>query len=527
MHARHESREPLPGSTPRPYRGPDRRGVARFVVPAALPSAILVLVAAGWLLLDPRGRVSVSPATLKEIGAVASTLSFMAGIACLLRWRLDGIARGWWCGWALLVIGTGQLVLQPSSGTDTIGIELATVVLGMILITRAIFGPEVDATIRVTSTLSIVAIGVSLAMVPIFYVGQSPARARIALGIVGAGWIVIAALAAIGQRRGRHDIEAGWIIPLAVAFGLAELVPLGIGHASPGALADRWFELSATGLACVGALGGLVRAAVHHRTRALREQVERERENANHQRVEESFADRLHEMRSTVVAIEGGVATWAPTVPVAERAADSDAENETAESTLRAALIAEIRRLRTLVNESPVAVGVEAFDVETALMPTIELHRATGQIITFRTEGSTRALGRPGEIAQVLEGLLANAMKYAPGSAVAVIARHELDEIAIRVEDTGSGIDPEHWDHVFERGFRVDPSAAPGDGLGLAVARKLVRSQDGDLWVEECLTGGTAFVMSIPAAPALRIVPGEAEAITVKPPETFPMREAR
>ena len=189
---------------------------------------------------------------------------------------------------------------------------------------------------------------------------------------------------------------------------------------------------------------------------------------------------------------------------------------------------AEIRRLRTLVNESPVAIGVEAFDVETALTPTIELHRATGQLITFRAEGSTRALGRPTEIAQVLEGLLANAMKYAPGSAVAVTARHELDEIAIRVEDAGAGIDPQHWDHIFERGFRVDPSApAPGDGLGLSVARKLVRSQDGDLWVEEGPTGGAAFVMSIPAAPALRIVPGDAEAIIVKSPEPVPMREAR
>lgn len=518
MHARHDSRESTPVTAPRPYRGPDRRGVARFVVPATLPTAILVLIAAAWLLAGPGLRVSVSAAALKEVGAVAATLSFMAGVACLLRWRLDGIARGWWCGWALLVIGAGQLVLQPLSGTDTIGAEMATVVLGMILIARATFGPEVDATIRVTTTLTIVAFGVTVALVPVFIVGDSPSRARTALGIIGGAWIALAALAAFRQRSGRHDIEAGWIIPLAVALGLAELVPLGLDHAATGALADRWFELCATGLACVGALGGLVRAAVHHRTRALREQVERERETANHQRVEESFADRLHEMRSTVVAIEGGVATWAP----------SDAEIETPESTLRAALIAEIRRLRTLVNESPAAAGVEAFDVETALTPTIDLHRATGEVVTFRAEGATRALGRPGEIAQVIEGLLANAAKYAPGASVAVTARHELDEIAIRVEDDGAGIDPEHWDHVFERGFRIDPAAATnGDGIGLAVARRLVRSQDGDLWVEESANGGAAFVLSIPAAPALRVVPVRAETISVDTSDIVAVREAR
>ena len=508
----------MSATAPRPYRGPDRRGVARFVVPAALPTAILVLVAAGLLLAGPGLRVSVSPTALREFGAIAATLSFMAGVACLLRWRLDGIARGWWCGWALLIIGAGQLVLQPLSGADTIGAEMATVVLGMILITRATFGPEVDATIRVTTTLTIVAVGVTVALVPMFVVGDSPGRARVALGIVGGAWMCLAALCAFRQLSGRQDIEAGWIIPLAVALGLAELVPLGLDHAATGALADRVFELSATGLACVGALGGLVRAAVHHRTRALREQVERERETANHQRVEESFADRLHEMRSTVVAIEGGVATWAP----------SDAEIETPESTLRAALIAEIRRLRTLVNESPAAAGVEAFDVETALIPTIDLHRASGQIVTFRAEGATRALGRPGEIAQVIEGLLANAAKYAPGASVAVIARHQLDEIAIRVEDDGAGIDPEHWDHVFERGFRIDPAAATnGDGIGLAVARRLVRSQDGDLWLEEGANGGAAFVLSIPAAPALRVVPVRADTVPVNTSDVVAVREAR
>ena len=87
-------------------------------------------------------------------------------------------------------------------------------------------------------------------------------------------------------------------------------------------------------------------------------------------------------------------------------------------------------------------------------------------------------------MAQVLHGLLANAAKYAPGSPVRVSLAHALDEIAIRVEDDGPGIDPEYWDLVFDRGFRLDPNGLPGSGIGLAVARRMVRSQDGDLWVE-------------------------------------------
>ena len=497
----------------RPYRGPDRRGVARFVVRPALPTALLILLATVWVVVLPSTTIAVSPRTLTELGAIGATLAFMAGIACLLRWRLDGIARGWWCGWGLLVIGLGQLVLQPVTGASAQGAEIATLALGTVLFARAIFGPEVDATIRTSSTLAVMAIGVAVAIIPAFTVGRSESRAEIALAVVGSAWVLLAVIAAVLRLRGHHDSEAGWIIPVALALGLAEIVPLGLDHTATGHLADRWFELNATMLAGVGALGGLVRAAVHHRTRALREHIDHERELANRQRIEENFADRLHEMRSTVVALEGGVATLSP------------GEAEAPQSSLRAALIGEIRRLRTLVNESPAAAGVEAFDVETALAPTIELGRANGQSVSLQTRGSAPALGRPAEIAQVVHGLLANAGKYAAGAPVHVTVRHELDEIAIRVEDEGPGIDPQHWDRIFERGFRVDPTTpGPGGGLGLAVARRLLRDQDGDLWAEAGITGGAAFVLSIPAAPALRVVPHRAEAIPVS---AFPIQEAR
>ena len=510
-----ETRTRPPAPAARPYRGPDRRGVARFVVPVAWPTTVLVLLGALAVILAPEQRVRIGPTALEELGAIAATLAFMAGVACLLRWRLDGIARGWWCGWALLVLGAGQLAIQPLRGGTTVSVDLATTLVAMVLITRAIVGHEVDTSIRTRGTLTVLATGITIALIPVIVVGNSTSRIRIATGIVGSAWIVIAIAAAGLQRRGRRDAEAGWIVPVAVALGLAELIPLAIRFTATGALVDRWFELCATSLACVGALGGLVRAAVHHRTRALREQVERERENANHQRVEESFADRLHELRSTVVAIEGGVATWTPN------------ETETPESTLRAALIAEIRRLRTLVNEAPAAAGVEVFDVSTALLPTIALHRAAGETITFDSQGMTAALGRPDEIAQVVEGLLANAAKYAPAAPVRIVTRNELDEVSIRVEDDGPGIDPEHWDRIFERGFRVDPSALHGSGLGLAVARNLVRSQDGDLWVEESAAGGAAFVLSIPAAPALRVVASRAEGVAVNFSTALPIREAR
>jgi signal transduction histidine kinase len=493
---------PTPGH---PYRGPDRRGVARFVIPARPPTIALTVAAVAWILVAPHVSVHLSDTALVELDAVASTLALIGGAGCILRWRLDGVARGWWCGWALLAIGTGQLVLEPVRGPGAIGVELAMFVIGTVLFGCAIFGPEVDATIRPLTTIGVVAAGVAVSVIPALAVGGSEARAQTAFAVIGVTWLLVALGAAIQSRRGYHDVEAGWIIPVAVALGLAELVPTAVAGASNGLIADRWFELAAMAMAAVGAIGGLVRAAVHHRTRALRERIEYEREVANRRRVEESFADRLHEMRSTVVAIEGGVATLR---------AD---EEPASESTLRAALIAEIRRLRTLVNEAPSAAGVEAFDVALTIAPTIELQRANGQDIDFGGDGGRTALGRPSEVAQVLHGLLSNAAKYAPGSPVRVTLAHALDEIAIRVSDDGPGIDPEYWDQVFERGFRLDPDGRPGSGIGLAVARRMIRSQDGDLWVESSPSGGATFVLSIPAAPPLRIVPGHAEGMEERP----------
>lgn len=504
--------DPTPVAPPRPYRGPDRRGVARFIVPARIPTAILLVLAAVWIIGAPRVRIDTSPTTIVELGAVAATLALLGGIACLLRWRLDGIARGWWCGWALLVIGVGQLALEPVRSPNPMAIELATYIVAIVLFTRAVVGPEVDTGIRFTGTLSILCAGVVLALGPAVVVGRTSDSAGTALAILGCLWLLVAIAAALRTRSGHHDPEAGWIVPVAVAFGLAEIVPVFLQAGQGGRLADRSFELCATSLACVGALGGLVRAAVHHRTRALREHIDHERELANRRRVEESFADRLHELRSTVVAIEGGVATWGP-------------ESGTgADSTLRAALIAEIRRLRALVNESESAVAVEAFDVEATIASTIAVQRANGQLVTFLSEGAGSALGRPTECAQVVHGLLVNAAKYAPGTPVHIRVIHAPDEIEIRVEDEGPGIDPAYWDQVFERGVRLEDTNADGSGLGLAVARRIIRSQDGDLWVTEGRFGGAAFVISIPAAPALRVVTARADNPRVM---TMPIQEAR
>jgi signal transduction histidine kinase len=99
-------------------------------------------------------------------------------------------------------------------------------------------------------------------------------------------------------------------------------------------------------------------------------------------------------------------------------------------------------------------------------------------------------------IMQVLGNLLGNAIKFTPpGGRVALHARERDGAIRFEVEDTGSGIRPEHLPHVFERFRSFD---ARGTGLGLFIARSLVVAHGSELHVRSTLGFGSAFWFELP-----------------------------
>jgi signal transduction histidine kinase len=73
--------------------------------------------------------------------------------------------------------------------------------------------------------------------------------------------------------------------------------------------------------------------------------------------------------------------------------------------------------------------------------------------------------------------------------------------VDVSVRDTGEGIRAEDLPHVFERFYRGEKSrnrGTGGAGLGLAIARGIVRAHGGDIWVESEAGKGTQFTFSIP-----------------------------
>ena len=113
---------------------------------------------------------------------------------------------------------------------------------------------------------------------------------------------------------------------------------------------------------------------------------------------------------------------------------------------------------------------------------------------------------RPAEFKQVLVNLLLNAraalLEKGRGGAVAIDARREGDQVALRVADTGTGVDPANLDRIFEPFFTTkngENGTQVGTGLGLALCQEIVTSLGGEIRVESQLGHGTTFHILLPS----------------------------
>jgi two-component system sensor histidine kinase KdpD len=104
------------------------------------------------------------------------------------------------------------------------------------------------------------------------------------------------------------------------------------------------------------------------------------------------------------------------------------------------------------------------------------------------------------EIAQVLINLIENAVNYTPaGTPIVVAAKRIPGAIDVSVHDGGPGISPQHQARLFDTFYRAPSgSAAPGTGIGLAIAKGLVEAHGGKIRVESAPGAGTTFRFTLP-----------------------------
>ena len=226
------------------------------------------------------------------------------------------------------------------------------------------------------------------------------------------------------------------------------------------------------------------------------------------ERLRSFVADVSHELRSPLTSIRG----------FAQAMLDGTVRDD--ESRSRAAQIIEdeskrmIRLVDELLELSRIEFGQvqmvgEPVDIEELLGHCREMFkiRASDRGVTLKLdiEQVPPIIGDIDRLEQVISNLLDNALKHTPaGGEVSILARQAAGFVEIAVADTGTGIPLEELPHVFERFYRADSQAMKsGIGLGLAIAREIVRAHGGDIEARSAPGRGAEFIVRLPTHPAL------------------------
>ena len=179
------------------------------------------------------------------------------------------------------------------------------------------------------------------------------------------------------------------------------------------------------------------------------------------------------------------------------------------------------RRMRNLVSDllqfSRLETEARAFEacdcnslVEEAANNLIAAVEESGARI--EREGLPTVLGDRAQLVQLLQNLLANAVKFRGDATpeVHVSAERKGDEWVFAVEDNGIGIDPRRSQEIFKLFHRLQPEL-PGTGIGLALCQRIIERHGGRIWAESRPGQGSTFYFTLPErgsqeAPALDAV---------------------
>lgn len=211
----------------------------------------------------------------------------------------------------------------------------------------------------------------------------------------------------------------------------------------------------------------------------------------------------VHELRAPLTVIRGQVQRARRHIgqdPAKERAAIDIALTQTDRM---AQLITELLDHSRLTSNG-LSLRVVTFDLASAVVEAIGRHEygASPRISLERPPGSVPVLGDPARIAQILDNLLSNALKYsAPADPVEIELAIDGDEAQVRVSDDGVGVPEGERDLLFTPFYRTSRTLdVPGTGLGLHISKRLAERHGGRLWLDASSDEGSVFALALPVA---------------------------
>jgi two-component system, OmpR family, osmolarity sensor histidine kinase EnvZ len=138
-------------------------------------------------------------------------------------------------------------------------------------------------------------------------------------------------------------------------------------------------------------------------------------------------------------------------------------------------------------------------DLARLLADLVADEQRAGHPVRLVTEGDLTATLRPQAVRRSIRNLLANATRH--GARIELRAKRRERSIKILIDDDGPGIPSVSREDVFKPFFRLDASrnsTTGGVGLGLTIARDVVRAHGGDIWLEDSPLGGLRVRIKMP-----------------------------
>lgn len=118
------------------------------------------------------------------------------------------------------------------------------------------------------------------------------------------------------------------------------------------------------------------------------------------------------------------------------------------------------------------------------------------QQLIIKANGDEQFEGDLAWTAEAIENILKNCMEHTPdGGTIAIEAKDTPIYTELKITDTGPGIDPEDLPHLFERFYKGKNSSSGNVGIGLALARMIITSQNGTIKAENGKGGGAEFTV--------------------------------
>lgn len=213
-----------------------------------------------------------------------------------------------------------------------------------------------------------------------------------------------------------------------------------------------------------------------------------------------------HEMK-TPIAIIKNYAELLKAEQITEAQRKEYAENIEGAAVRLSSLISNILKLNKLENQR-ITPEAKAYDVCRQLCECIlQLEDAWDEKeIKLETEIEDAAMVEADEtlLELVWNNLLSNAIKFTePGGTVTVKQTADEGFVKVSVSDTGCGMDRDSVKHIFDKFYQGDTShSKEGNGLGLALVKRVLELSDGDIQVISEPGKGSTFLVTLPAAGA-------------------------